>query len=164
MNSQLKSSTQRFVSITFAIAALSIAGCSSSEKATDPATPEFADKGPTVLNVVTQPGVVELDQNFQPAQRTMITADIKDFNHEVTDVRLRFREIPLELPMIKVGGTTWRAELSANQLQQLAISGKTVRYTADVMAWNDQGDSNQSERPISVSVKGPDIAPVESTG
>ncbi len=146
------------LSTAFAVLAFAMVGCSSAEKVTDPAAPEFAKEGPTILNVSSQPGIIELNENFRSDTPVYITADIKDFNHDVTDVRLRFRDVPLEIPMVRMGGTTWRAELGVNQLQQLAISGKTVRYSADVLAWNSEGEGAQTDQPLTLSVRGPDLA------
>jgi hypothetical protein len=156
MKQKEQTTAKRFLSIALAAIALTLAGCSSGEKQIDPATPQFSEKGPTIINVTSVPGLVELDENYQPLQPAEIVADIKDFRHDVTDVRLKFRDVPLEVPMIKMNGTTWRAELSPSQLQQLAVGGKTVRYSADVLAWNDTGEGNQSEKPITLSVKSPE--------
>ena len=114
--------------------------------------------GPTILNARTQPGTIELNTALQPNQPAEILADVKDFNSTITDVKLRFVHVPLELPMKNIGGTTWRAQLSPKQLQLLAVSGKTMKYDANIIAKNEAGQTAVSGEPVTVAVKTPEVA------
>jgi hypothetical protein len=64
--------------------------------------------------------------------------------------------------MQKVGGTTWRAELSQRQLQMMAVSGKTIKYDATVIAKNDKGQTTESSSPITLAIKAPEVADTSS--
>jgi hypothetical protein len=90
-----------------------------------------------------------------PSQLALVTADIKDFEGNINDVRLRFTHVPIEIPMSKMSGTTWRAEISPDQLRQLAVNGQTMKYDATVIATNDKGETSQSNEPIQITVIAP---------
>jgi hypothetical protein len=109
------------------------------------------------MNARTTPTTIQLNQNLIPTERPAITADVKDFNHKVSDVRLKFIHVPVEIPMEKVEGTTWRATLSTEQLQLLAVTGRTVRYEANVIANNEKGQTAISQVPITISIKAPEL-------
>ena len=57
--------------------------------------------------------------------------------------------------MENIGGTMWRAELTPQELQMLAVSGKTVKYNANVVAKNADGEMSKA-LPVTVAVKAPD--------
>lgn len=143
--------------------ALSWSGCSTL-KGENGKGEQISAAGPTVLFARSEPGTIELDRNLDPEQSPQILADVKDFHAKVTDVRVQFQHIPLEVPMENVGGTTWRATLSPRQLEMLAVYGKTMRYDAQVIATNDQGQVGMSEKPIEVAVKAPKIAQAGEAG
>jgi hypothetical protein len=60
------------------------------------------------------------------------------------------------------GGTTWRAELTKDQLKLLAVSGQTMRYDANVIATNANGQVGMSREPIEIAIKAPEV--VRSAG
>src|SRR4051812_22527482 len=95
---------------------------------------EIASTGPTIMNAHAEPSTVELNRNLKPTRTPEILADVKDFRSKVTDVKLKFMHVPIQIPMKNIGGTTWRAELSPRQLQMLAVSGKTIKYDATIIA------------------------------
>lgn len=119
---------------------------------------KIASSGPTVLFARTQPGTIELDRDLVPIQSAQVLADVKDFKSKITDVKLQFQNVPLEVPMENIGGTTWRAVLSPRQLELLAVSGKTIKYDAQVVARNEEGQVGMSEKPVQVAIKAPDIS------
>jgi hypothetical protein len=129
-------------------------GCSSMSKSE---SKEFASNGPTVMNARAEPSTVELNRNLQPIQNSEVLADVKDFRGKVTDVRLKFVHVPVTVPMENVGGTTWRARLTPQQLRSLAVSGKTISYDANIVAKNDKGQAATSSSPVTVSIKAPEI-------
>lgn len=136
------------------MAALVGAGCSTTgEKSGE----DIAATGPTVVDVKISPETVELNQSLEPMQTAEIVADVKDFTSRVTDVRLRFLRAPLEIPMQHVGGTTWRAQLSSEQLRLLAVGGKTIRYETNIIAKNEQGKVAVSPEPVEVAIKTPEM-------
>lgn len=140
--------------------ALAISACSSSSKTGDAEKSEsqFSTNAPTIVAPKANPAVIQLNRDFQPVNPAEVTADVKDFSHEVQSVTLKFRNVPLEIPMSRVRGTTWRAELSSEQLQLLAINGRTVRYDADVVAKNSEGAEGVSEFPVQIAVAAPDLS------
>ncbi|HUP58126.1 MAG TPA: hypothetical protein VM598_11780 [Bdellovibrionota bacterium] len=119
---------------------------------------QLSSQGPTILNARVSPSPIELNTQLQPTQQVEILADVKDFNANINDVRLRFVNVPLEVPMKNVGGTTWRATLSPKQLQMLAVSGKTMEYQANVIAKNEAGEVAVGSDPLMVAVNTPDLA------
>lgn len=120
---------------------------------------DLNNNGPTVIDTAPEPVVISLNSALQPSQPAIISADVKDFKSTITDVRLKFRDIPLELPMSYYGGTTWRAELTPPQLQMLAVSGKTMQYQADIIARDANGSEQSSRRGVTLAVKAPEIGP-----
>jgi hypothetical protein len=139
---------------------ISLAGCASSPSRqsntmADSAT--ISENGPNVLNARSEPQVVTLNKDLQPVEPGEVIADVKDFKHQITDVRLKFRNLPIEVPMENIGGTTWKAELTPGQLQMLAVSGKTMKYDADVIATNIDGKTAQTKDPVIVAVAAPDL-------
>jgi hypothetical protein len=119
---------------------------------------QLSSTGPTVLTAHTEPGTIELNRDLQPLKPAEIIADVKDFKASVTDVKLQFIHVPLEIAMSNVGGTTWRAELSTRQLQMLAVSGRTMKYEANVIAKNEEGRTAISREPVQVAIKAPDLS------
>jgi hypothetical protein len=118
---------------------------------------DIASTGPTIMNARTTPTTIQLNQNLVAVEKPAITADVKDFNHKISDVKLKFVHVPVEVPMENMGGTTWRATLSTEQLQLLAVTGKTVRYEANVVASNDKGQTAISQTPVTISIKAPEL-------
>lgn len=137
-------------------------GCSTLGIGGGKSTPELAASGPTVLNARAEPGTVELNRDLQPTKDAQVVADVKDFRNTIDSVKLRFKEAPIELSMENIGGTTWRGTLTPQQLQLLAVSGKTVSYTAEVIAHNDAGQVATSSEPLKVAVKTPDLSKPEA--
>ena len=138
------------------IAVITMSGCATlrGEKGGE----DIAATGPTVINVRTNPGTIELDRSFRPMKGAEVLADVKDFTAKVTDVRLRFQHAPLEIPMQHVGGTTWRAQLTPEQLKLLAVSGQTISYDATIIARDENGKVAMSKDPVKVAVKAPELA------
>jgi hypothetical protein len=136
------------------ISALIISGCSTgSQKPV-----QISSNGPTIVNARTEPGVVILNRDLQPNQPAEVLADIKDFKYNIVDVRLKFRDVPLEVPLENIGGTTWKAQLSPQELQMLAVSGKTIKYQADIIAQNSTGDTGKTQDPLTIAVRAPDLS------
>jgi hypothetical protein len=127
------------------------AGCASSGK--DLA--EQASKGPVVIEPRSNPETVELNKFLQPKQPQQFFAEIQDFSAPVTEARVKIEGTQIELPMSKVGGTTWRAELTTEQLKRLAISGKKMEYEANVVARNQNGVSASSAKPFKLKISAP---------
>lgn len=119
---------------------------------------QIAATGPTVINVRAEPSTIEMNHNLQPLTSAEILADVKDFHSKVSSVTLRFTDVPLQVAMENIGGTTWRANLTKSQLQMLAVSGKTITYDANVVAKNASGQSAISRAPVTVAIKTPEIA------
>lgn len=93
--------------------------------------------------------------------QAQVVADVKDFQGQVQDVRLRFTHVPIEVPMTQVTPSTWMATLDQNQLKLLAVNGHTMKYEANVIARDTKGQTGISQKPVEISVKAPDIT---STG
>jgi hypothetical protein len=139
----------------FAVGLSSMAACSSMSG--NKAATEIADTGPSVINARVNPGTVELTRYMNPKQNVEILAEVKDFQANVSDVRVRFKEAPVELKMKNVGGSTWRAELPANQIKRLAVGNQTTVYQAEVIARDSNGKVGMSQEPLKVSIKAPDL-------
>ena len=136
---------------------LAVEGCSSLPHQNHSGHP-IAASGPAILSARAEPSTIELNRNLQPIKPPEILAEVKDFKGKVTDVKLRFINIPIQVPMENIGGTTWRAELTPQQLQMLAVSGKTMSYDANVVAKNDQGQTGMTQSPVTVAIKSPDLS------
>jgi hypothetical protein len=133
-------------------------GCSSSPLSKKTDAQNLSTTGPSVLNPRTEPGTFELTRDLKPIQSPVVLAEVKDMNGTVTSVRLHFNHAPLDIPMSRVAGTTWRVILTKEQLQKLAVSGQTMRYEATISARNDRGRVGTSESPIEILVKAPEIS------
>lgn len=112
---------------------------------------------PSVIDAKVNPDTFELNQSGSPTTRSQITADVKDYTGNVTDVRVRFMNVPIEVPMKHVAGTTWQTELTPDTLKQLAVNGKTMKYKANIVAMNGQGQTGVSSKPIEIEVKAPSV-------
>lgn len=130
-----------------------LAGCASGSKASQ----EIAVSGPSVLDAKTNPGTFDLNSNLEPVSLTQVVANVKDFSNKVTDVRIRFVHVPLEIPMKEVSPSTWVATLSSTQLKQLGVNGHTMKYEANVIARDNQGQTGISKQPLEISVRAPDL-------
>ncbi len=130
------------------------AGCSSMGSKTGQ---DMSPTGPTVVNAKSNPTTIELNQSFQPQSPASVTAEVKDFSSKVTDVRLRFVRVPMEIRMENVGGTTWKAELTPQQIRTLAVGGETMSYEANVVARNKEGMVAVSPTPVEITVKTPEL-------
>ncbi len=130
----------------------SITGGSKSESAK-----ELAASGPTVVDVKTFPGTFDVNQSLQPVSQSQVIASVKDFKNTVTDVRLRFLHIPMEIPMKQLNTSTWVANIQPDQLRQLAVNGHTMKYEANVIAKDNIGQTAVSRTPIEIAVKAPEV-------
>ena len=118
---------------------------------------EIAKSGPTVLNAHSEPGTFELNNQQQAKQPGKVLADVKDFNSKIIEVKLNFTEIPLSVTMHNIGGTTWVAELSSEQLRSLAVPGKTMKYKSSVVAKDEQGKTASSKDHVEIEIIAPAV-------
>lgn len=133
-------------------------GCSSSQPA-NPNTVQLNKDKPTVLNARSEPETIVMNSDMQPVAPVTVIADVKDFSAAVTDVHLKFDTVPLDVPMERMGtSTNWKADLTPQQLQMLAISGQTVKYKTSIVARNADGKSATSTQPLYLSVKAPEAS------
>jgi hypothetical protein len=139
--------------LVVSISLIFLGACSSASKNSQ----DIASTGPTVLDVRTNPGTFALNQNMTPVSSAQVVADVKDFNGKVSDVRLRFVHVPIEVPMQQVTPSTWVADLNQSQLRQLAVNGHTMKYDANVIAKDNKGLTAVSGTPVEISIKAPDI-------
>lgn len=117
-------------------------------------------EGPAIIETQLQPRMIELNREFQPMHPSTVLADVKDFTAKIEAVTLRFENIGLEIPMENLGGTLWRAELTQRHLELLAVTGKTIRYEAHVVARNTEGKEGRTPLPVEVAIKAPPIGSV----
>jgi hypothetical protein len=149
----------------FALASLAAAtpGCSSGPLSSSTSSSEAgigsAGHAPAVIDARANPSTIEVNQHFQPMTPAEVLADVKDFAAPIKSVTLKFKNVPLEVPMENVGGTTYRAQLTARQLEMLSVSGKTIKYDAQVIAKDAKGQIGVSSQPISVAVKTANMGP-----
>ena len=154
----MKKTYKNICSLLFSIGILIAAtGCSSTPGQIESGK-EISATGPTVMNARAEPTTVELNRDLQPLKAPEVLADVKDFRSKITKVTLRFTHVPLQIPMTNIGGTTWKAELSPEQIQMLAVSGKSIQYDATVMAQNQNGQATESQNPITITIKSPDLS------
>jgi hypothetical protein len=118
-----------------------------------------ASRGPVILNPRSNLNTVELNRFLQAKQPQQFFAEIQDFNSPVVEAKIRMAGTAIEIPMEKIGGTTWRAQLSDDQLKHLAISGQKMEYKASVIARDQNGAVASSKDPISVTVTAPQFEP-----
>jgi hypothetical protein len=136
-------------SVLFSVIAFGGVSCSSG-----PSGKDLSTSGPKVVDVNKNMATIKLDRNLKP-ERPEVYAEIKDFSSPVTDVRLKFVSIPMEIPMKHLVGTTWVAQLTPDQLQKLAIRGQTARYDAKVMAHDKTGKTGASDETITIAIVAP---------
>lgn len=153
--------TQRLNILMFPTLAFAVAACSSMGGARSGG--ELSATGPSIVEVRTEPGTFELSPSWDPVAPAKIVAQVKDFTSNIQDVRLRFNKVPLQIVMTRMGGTSWEATLSPQQLQTLAVGGKTMRYEANVIARNEDGLITVSPDPVQVRVKAP-VPPAPAPG
>lgn len=111
------------------------------------------------MNPRVEPGTVELNTQLMPQQPARITADVKDFRATVQEVRLKFVDVPITIPMEQATGTTWSAQIPQSQLRQLAVAGKTVKYEAQIIARNDKGQVATGKDTVEIKIKTPKLTP-----
>jgi len=135
-----------------------MSSCSSGFLSKGDKAENISQTGPTVSFARFDPSTVEMNGALQALKPAEILADVKDFNSKVTDVKAQFTNVPIEIAMQNIGGTTWRGELTTEQLQMLAVSGKTIKYDANIIAKDDHGVSVQTQKSFEVAIKAPDLA------
>jgi hypothetical protein len=150
---QQKSWTGSFLILVFLLATQ---GCSSPAPKPELGK-DLAAIGPSILHIQLVPQVITLDSQLNATPLPQVTADVKDFRSKVTQVILRFKHIPLEMPLEPIGGTTWRAIFSTDQLQNLAVTGGSVRYEATLVAKNQLGETTESNPPFVITIRAPSI-------
>jgi hypothetical protein len=138
--------------------------CSSASKQA-PGKAEEAGSPPAVVNPHVEPQSVSLNEKFEVSQPVDVIADVKSIDSGLdkvslrmffspdTEEKLKFFKRPVEFEMQRVGGTTWRARLTKNELAPLAISGQTLKYQGQVYAKNDRGQITVSGQPVELTIK-----------
>jgi len=147
--------TSAFAVVIASSVAFTLSACSSSPKGSE--DQQMVMGGPRIVNPRAQSDTIELNQYFQAKEPNAFFVDVQDFGGSVENVKLRFLNAPIEIPMDKVGGTTYRGELSSQQLKSMAVTGKTMKYDAKVVARNDRGVVSVSKDTLSVEVEAPDF-------
>lgn len=120
---------------------------------------EGSQNGPVIMNPRISPETVELTRYLQPKSPNHILAEVKDFRSEVTNVHLKLSHAPIEVPLERIGGTTWRGELTSDQLKRLAVSGKTMKYRGTIVAQNELGQVAMSKDQVEIQVEAPKFDP-----
>lgn len=116
---------------------------------------QLSSTGPSIVSVTTKPSTFELNQSWQPMAPAKVIAQVKDFTSNISEVRIRFSLVPLQIQMNHVGGTTWEATLTPQQLQTLAVGGETIKYQANIIARNEDGLITVSPSSLAINVKAP---------
>jgi hypothetical protein len=145
------------VAIIFAVLATQSA-CTSGPLSSSSSGKEIAAAGPSVLNVRAEPTTVELNQSLIPFGQAKVIADVKDFTAPVTEVTLKFKNVPLAIPMQNTGGTTWVATLGQHDLQNLAVRGKTINYDAEIYAKDQKNQAVLTNSAVTVGIKAPEAS------
>lgn len=114
--------------------------------------------GPSIVAASATPPTIDLNTNLQADQAAQIFADVKDFTAPVKTVKARFIHIPIELNMDQLAGTTWAAQLTPEQLKELAVAGQTMKYAANIVATDANGNVAISPQPVNILVKAPDAS------
>ncbi len=135
-------------------ASLLAGGCTSSAK-TQKEELQAAVNAPLILNPRSSPEEIELNRFLQPKEPQYFLADVQDLASPVKEVRLRLGGTLIDIPMQRVGGTTWRAELSSDQIKRLAMSGRTIEYKARVIARDERGAVSTSKDVALIRVTAP---------
>jgi hypothetical protein len=156
MHSMMRSKSL-LVALALPIGAIFGASCSSGPLSSSKSDKDVAVNGPTILEAKTSPGTFELNRRMQAQTGAEVIAEVQDFQAPITKVSLRFVHVPLSVPMTHVRGSTWSAELTAQQLKMLAVNGQTIKYQANVVAESSDGRSASTQNPITVAIKSPDM-------
>lgn len=151
----------RNIASLFATSLIALSACTSAPTL-PPIEAKLSPTGPTVLNPRSSPSQVELDAQLQAKYNPQFLADIKDFSSPVNKVTLRFMEVPIEVDMRNLQGTTWEATLSPEQVKKLAVTGKSMKYRVEIVATDEEGRSAVSAEPVQITITAPEIA--RSTG
>lgn len=115
-------------------------------------------KSSSIIIASRNPQMIELNRDLQPLKAVKIVADINDLGSEITEVTLRFDDVPVTVLMQKAHGTLWEAQLTARQIEMMAVSGQIAKYGAQIIAKNAEGEVSTSEKPVIVAVKAPNQA------
>ncbi len=138
---------------------LLMSGCATTQESTLPDFERAGILGPTVLLTRAEPHTLELNRDLMPDGPAVVLTEVKDLMAKIVEVKLRFGNLPLEVPMENIGGNTWRAEFTPRQIKMLAVSGKTAQHDAHVFARNSQGQIATSKHPVEIWVKTPQLLP-----
>lgn len=141
---------------TMLTALTALTACTSGPLAPSTSGKDIAATGPSVLNARSVPSTIELNQSLVPYGQAKIVADVKDFTSPVTQVTLKFKNVPLSIPMQNIGGTTWEATLTQSQLQNLAVRGKTINYDAEIYAKDQKNQAVLTSSAVTVAIKAPE--------
>jgi hypothetical protein len=148
------------MAVVCAVGATAMVGCSTAKQITgaEKSAEQVVSSGPVVLQPRVNPGTIELNRDLQPNERPEVLVEVKDFKAPVNNVELRFLEVPMNIRMRHVGGTTWRAELPSGLIQNLAVNNQTTTYRANIYAMDENGSVGVLREPFQIAVKGPDLS------
>ena len=134
---------------------LIIAGLTLTACASEP--PKDAENGPVIMNARANPETVVMDNNFQPKTQAEILVEVQDFKSDIQEVRVSFKNVPLEIALNHLSGTTWNTTLTPEQLKMLAIGDQTTNYDLTFSARDASGRTRTVTNAASIKVKGPDL-------
>jgi hypothetical protein len=141
------------------LSSLAVSGCSS----LGAKSPEnFAYTGPTVLETRADPTTFQLNDDLNPKTTDQVVTTVKDYGSKVTDVRLRFKRVPITVVLKRGEGDQWVGNFSKTDLQRLAVAGETMKYDATIIAKNEKGEVATSRSPLSIYVETPQVLPENS--
>jgi hypothetical protein len=164
----MKVSPFRLKTIALSLMLIS-AGCSSAPSSCQKNQASVAAPAPVIIHPRAIPEKVALTENLEISQPIEVYADIKSFNSNLDQVKLRlsfspetqqnlrFFKTPVEVSMKKVNGSTWKAELGNNELKKLGINGETLKYEGHILAQNDKGQVTISKDPIELIIQTPPV-------
>ncbi len=151
----MKNSPILSTTLLASIVAATIAGCSSGPLGNGASSKDLAYEGPTIIDAKLDPSTIELNRDMK-MNNAQVVAEVADYGAKVTSVTLDFKDIPMKIPMKHKKGTTWVADFNQKQLEKLAVSGKTMKYDARLIAKDEKGRTAESKDYLTIAVKSPD--------
>lgn len=137
------------------LASVLVDGCATSRPA--PTVVELKRRGPVIMNPKSVPERIELTETRRPLESQYITAEIVGVGARVTDARVQIANTPVVIPLERAHGTYWIGSLTPEQIAELSINGRSIKYVGRVIARDQSGVVNIGRDPLVMSIDTPPL-------
>lgn len=109
------------------------------------------------MNPKSVPERIELTETRRPLESQYITAEIVGVGARVTDARVQIANTPVVIPLERAHGTYWIGSLTPEQIAELSINGRSIKYVGRVIARDQSGVVNIGRDPLVMSIDTPPL-------